>query len=167
MEPSSEQKLSIERLYENESLTDNLTDADAKAVLKWAQEQILQDKDGELVRAAVSTANASGQEGAQALVAQAANFLAQELQARATQPAPQSKESASEITESVEMNSRPMSAHDSPKLGVSGKASEQGLLTANADATIGSATSIAAPKSTTRPTKKSRAKSKRKKKRKQ
>lgn len=82
MELSSEQKRSIERLYENESLTDNLTDDEAKAVLNWAQEQITANHSGELVTAAVSAANQSGEQGAQALLAQANVFLVQELNAR-------------------------------------------------------------------------------------
>lgn len=72
----------IERLYDTESLTDNLTDADAKAILKWAEGQILQNVNEELVRAAVSAANTSGQTGTDALVAQANTFLTQQLAAQ-------------------------------------------------------------------------------------
>lgn len=82
MELTPEQKMSIERLYENESLTDNLMDADAKALLEWAQQQIISDADGELVKQAVSVANQSGVEGVQALINNASTFLAQELTAR-------------------------------------------------------------------------------------
>ena len=77
-----EQQALIERLYENESLTDNLTDADAQALLKWAEEQIRNETDGELVTAAVSNANQSGAEGVQALLTQASTFLVHELHAR-------------------------------------------------------------------------------------
>jgi hypothetical protein len=81
MELTSEQKMKVERLIENESLTDNLMDDDAKALLEWAQQQIIANRDDTLVRAAVSAANQSGEEGAQALVAHANTFLAQELAA--------------------------------------------------------------------------------------
>lgn len=77
-----EQQTLIEQLYENESLTDNLSDVDAKALLKWAEEQVQNETDGELVTAAVSNANQSGVEGAQALLTQASAFLVQELHAR-------------------------------------------------------------------------------------
>lgn len=83
MELTTEQQNAIARLYENESLTDNLDDADARIVLQWAQEQIIAHNDGELVQAAVNSANQSGAQGAQALVAQANTFLAQGLEARA------------------------------------------------------------------------------------
>lgn len=158
-----EQQALIEQLYENESLTANLTDGDAKAVLAWAQQQIIADADGELVRAAVSAANESGQAGAQTLITQAANFLAQELQVRAQQTATPSNSDAPELKQVAEMDARSTNPQDSAKLGVSGAASEQSLLTANADATIGAATAIA-PTPPTSAAKKSRAKSKRKKK---
>ncbi|GEM_PF-2323305 len=80
---TSEQQALIERLYENESLTDNLTDTDAQALLKWAAEQIQNDADGELVTTALGNANQSGVAGAQALVTQASSFLTQALHARA------------------------------------------------------------------------------------
>ncbi len=78
----------IERLYENEALTDNLTDTDAKALLKWAEQQILASQNSELVTAAVSHANQSGSEGVQALLADAGAFLAQAMQTRENNPAP-------------------------------------------------------------------------------
>jgi len=77
-----EQQALIEQLYENESLTDNLSDVDAKALLKWAEEQVRNETDGGLVAAAVNNANQSGVEGAQALLTQASAFLVQELHAR-------------------------------------------------------------------------------------
>lgn len=82
MELTPDQENAIARLYENESLTENLTDQDARALLEWAQGQIAASTDDTLVRAAVSAANASGEQGVQALVTQASTFLAQELAAR-------------------------------------------------------------------------------------
>lgn len=155
MELSSEQKSSLERLYENESLTDNLTDADAKAVLQWAQQQIIADTDGDLVRAAVNAANESGQAGAQLVVMQAANFLTQELQARAMPTTRLLDAAAPTATENMNVSS-------AASFGAAGDASEQRLPTARADATIGSDTAIAPTPTPTR--KKSRAKFKRKKK---
>src|SRR5205809_4788972 len=82
-----DQRNAIERLRENESLTDNLTDTDARALLDWAQKQIIANTDSTLVQAAVSAANASGLEGVQLLLAQASTFLAQQLAAHsATSP---------------------------------------------------------------------------------
>lgn len=83
MDLNPNQTAVIERLRENESLTDNLTDSDASVLLDWAEKQILANTDGELVTAAVSAANQSGQNGAEALLAQAAAFLSQELAGRA------------------------------------------------------------------------------------
>lgn len=83
MKLTPELKAQIERLYENESLTDNLDDAAARAVLKWAEEQIRGRADPGLVTAAVSAANQSGEQGARALVAHAGTFLTQELRAGA------------------------------------------------------------------------------------
>lgn len=159
MELTSEQKMQIERLYENESLTDNLTDADARAVLQWAQQQILAATDGEMVAAAVRAANESGETGVAQLVAQADTFLAHELEARGMNGArdtsaasptmltesdastPVSSQSdastpmSSETDASQELNARPVSPN-SAQLQASGAASEQRLLTAQADATM-------------------------------
>lgn len=82
MELTTEQQNAIARLFENESLTDNLDDANARLVLQWAQEQIIAHNDGDLVQAAVNSANQSGTQGAQALIAQANTFLVQELETR-------------------------------------------------------------------------------------
>jgi hypothetical protein len=73
----------IERLYENESLTDNLTDANAKILLRWAEAQLRENTDETLVVAALQTANQSDATASDALLAQAQTFLTQELQARA------------------------------------------------------------------------------------
>lgn len=82
MELSEEKKQRLERLSENESLTDNLTDDDARALLKWAEQQILSDVDGELVASAVRSANQSGVKDSNALLAEASAALAQELKLR-------------------------------------------------------------------------------------
>ncbi|MBI4674583.1 MAG: hypothetical protein HY741_23305 [Chloroflexi bacterium] len=78
MDPVQQQAL-IERLYENESLTSNLTDAEAKPLLQWAEAQIRDGANAELVIAAVNAANQSGAEGIQALLVQARAFLKQHL----------------------------------------------------------------------------------------
>ncbi len=89
MKLTTKQKMQIEQLYERESLTDNLTDTDAQALLKWAEQQILSSRPAELVTAAVSAANASGEQGAQQLVTQAASFLSKQLAARGMAAAPE------------------------------------------------------------------------------
>lgn len=125
MELTPEQKMSVERLYENESLTDNLVDQDAKALLEWAQAQIVANTDEALVRAAVHAANQSGQEGAQALVAQASTFLDRELDSPRKEAARESDTSGlmtmsadhpakrgNEIPASVTTSSSDLSARD-------------------------------------------------------
>lgn len=82
MELTPEQQNAIARLYENESLTENLDDQSARALLEWAQGQIVANTDDALVRAAVSAANTSGEQEVQALVTTASTFLAQEISAR-------------------------------------------------------------------------------------
>lgn len=82
MELTLAQQNAIARLYENESLTENLDDQSARALLEWAQGQIVANIADALVRAAVSAANSSGEQGVQALVATASTFLAQEIEAR-------------------------------------------------------------------------------------
>lgn len=94
MELTPEQKMSVARLYDNESLTDNLMDQDAKAMLEWAQEQIIANKDEALVKAAVRAANLSGQEGAHTLIAHANAFLDQEAAERAKSRARESETAA-------------------------------------------------------------------------
>ncbi len=144
--------MAIERLYENESLTDNLTDQDAKALLEWAQQQIISNTEGEMVTAAVSAANASGEQGVQALLTQASTFLAQELTVRGmnTARAPEAEASASLDTkdsaregtrtpETEKMDTVPPSS-----LQASGEISSARVLTGRADASI--APETAAPK---------------------
>lgn len=59
MPPTEEQLAALERLREHESLTDNLTDAPAKALLNWAEQQILRGVPADSVFAAVRAANRS------------------------------------------------------------------------------------------------------------
>lgn len=80
MEPEIQAR--IERLYENESLTDNLTDTDAKALLQWAEAQLRGNTNESVVTAAVSFANSSGGADTSALLAQAQAFLTKELHAQ-------------------------------------------------------------------------------------
>ena len=136
----------IERLYENESLTDNLTDTDAKALLKWAEKQILASQNSELVTAAVSHANQSGSEGVQALLADADIFLAQALQTRDNETAPAAAQpddtdhSARDAGQSTTENTMHSAASVAPQptLGTLGAAAETPLktLSAQADATV-------------------------------
>lgn len=74
----------IERLYENESLTDNLGDAGAKALLGWAEAQLRENTNEAMVIAAVSFANTNAGADTSALLAQAQTFLKQELRAQET-----------------------------------------------------------------------------------
>lgn len=74
----------IERLYENESLTDNLSDAGAKALLGWAEAQLRENTNEAMVTAAVGFANTSASADTSALLAQAQTFLKQELHAQET-----------------------------------------------------------------------------------
>lgn len=83
MELTPEQKKEIERLHENESLTDNLDDASAQALMKWAEDRITANTDSQLVTAAVSAANQSGEASVEALVGNASAFLAQAASAGA------------------------------------------------------------------------------------
>ena len=136
--------MAIERLYENESLTDNLTDQDAKALLEWAQQQIISNTEGEMVTAAVSAANASGEQGVQALLTQASTFLAQELTVRGmntaraqvaeSSPPTEVKDSMREGTrtpETAKMDTVPPAS-----LQASGEISNARVLTGRADASI-------------------------------
>ncbi len=148
MKLTPEQQARIDRLYENESLTDNLTDGDAKALLDWAQKQIVADTDGELVTAAVRAANESGVQGAETLVAQANAMLTQELTARAMNSS--ANRGAAFSTLSADADSAREATTDSPaketdanamppaaRLQATGEAgTEQPLLTARADAKI-------------------------------
>ncbi len=59
---TEQQAAAIERLRENESLTGNLTDKPAMAVLAWAEEQIKASAVYEDVVAAVRAANRTGTE---------------------------------------------------------------------------------------------------------
>lgn len=116
-----EQQALIERLYENESLTDNLTDTDAQALLKWAAEQIQNDADGELVTAALGNANQSGVAGVQALVTQASSFLTQALHARAQAAHDPSQRDAN--ADSIAQNNVVSSAPVAPDKSVTPQAS--------------------------------------------
>ncbi len=149
MELSSEQKMALERLYENESLTDNLADADAKALLQWAQKQILDNTDSELVATAVRAANESGEMGVQAVIAQAASVLTQELTARQMNTAPKTttpgilsadanagRDSAAE-SESFPMSASTAIAPDAPRDQTTQAKTEQPLPSAQGDAKIG------------------------------
>lgn len=173
MDLTPEQQARLARLYENESLTDNLTDTDAKAVLEWAQRKILGGAaEADLVTAAVSAANQSGEEGAAALLLQADDFLAQEIKARtmdSAQPnqphlstldadAGAAREQTAEAS-SEKLDTASSSATTPTPLQVTGEAgTEQLLLEAHADAMI-------APQTRSRVrAKKSRAKAKRRKK---
>lgn len=143
-----QQQVLIERLYETESLTDNLTDTDAKALLKWAEGQIRNDTNGEIVIAAVGAANASGTQGVQALVAQANAFVVQQLNV-AAQASTQTQSGATDIT------SAPMQSATAP-----------GAAALTADASVGAApaplvtatASVAVAPVTKAPSKKSRRK---------
>lgn len=70
MAPNARQRDALERLHSNESLTDNLTDDAARAVLKLAEQRILEGVPGETVFEAVSAANNSGAETPEAALAQ-------------------------------------------------------------------------------------------------
>lgn len=170
MELTPEQQNAIARLYENESLTENLNDQEARALLEWAQGQIAANTDDSLVRAAVSAANSSGEQGVQALVTEASTFLARELAVSADaatrsnespgamtmcdstpSAAAQSNESAPSMTMSDAVAPTPTeassdelmgrAASDNPaELQASGSAAEQNTLSASSGANIGTAT---------------------------
>lgn len=72
----------IERLYENESLTDNLTDAAAKTLLHWAEQQLCDNTDETLVVAAVGFANTCESTAPDAILTQAQTFLTEQLHSR-------------------------------------------------------------------------------------
>jgi hypothetical protein len=128
MGPDEKQAL-IERLYENESLTDNLTDAEAKALLRWAEEQIQHDTADSIVTAAVRAANQSGVEGVQALLAQANAFLVQALHAQAVSAA-RAAASSDTALESTASHTEPSSA----QLAATGESGVLLTLSAQADA---------------------------------
>jgi len=149
MKLTAQQRAALERLHESESLTDNLTDADAQALLDWAQQQIIADTDGDLVRAAVNAANTSGAQGAQILLAQANATLAQELAARAMHA--DNKTNATLTPHNIEPNSTPESdakpnSSDAQlaATGAAGSASAQPLPAARAQAAISPASPAAA-----------------------
>lgn len=172
MELTEQQKLQLGRLHENESLTDNLTDSDARALLQWADLQIRSDTDGDLVTAAVSAANQSGVEGAPNLLANAAAYLARELEARPSKvqrdketPANQEM-GATEGRAAIQLQSKATSINTSSlakdnaptALQATGEVGAAQILSAHADS------SIAPPPSTPAPAKKSHRASKRRKK---
>ncbi|MDZ7379370.1 MAG: hypothetical protein ONB06_08485 [candidate division KSB1 bacterium] len=76
MSLSAEQRAALERLYENETLTSNLTDASAAAVLKWAEEQLNANAPEEKVLAALRHVNDAALTDPQQAVAAAQLFLA-------------------------------------------------------------------------------------------
>ncbi len=84
MELNREQRAHIEQLQETESLTDNLTDTEARALLDWAQTQIASNADLDSVKSALSAANASGEAGIEPLLARAAAFLNTQVGTRGT-----------------------------------------------------------------------------------
>ncbi len=157
---ADQQQALVERLYENESLTDNLDDADAKALLQWAEQQIRSDTDGTLVTAAVSFANQSGTAGVQALLLQADTFLAQEISARAANAAPpaptqtETQEANRQAPRESETNT--MSASGAASMQISAQISDGLVLGAHADAAVAPDTS--APKTTSKKSKRSRRK---------
>ena len=89
---TEQQTAAIERLRENESLTGNLTDKPATAVLTWAEEQIKASAVYEDVVAAVKAANRTGAEDVDEALGAAQKSLATALAARGmtlTPPAPE------------------------------------------------------------------------------
>lgn len=177
MKLTSAQKNAIEQLYENESLTSNLTDDDAHALLDWAQNQITANADSNLVKAAVSAANASGIHGAAQLLAQAAAFLAQRAGTSGTLlpatenpsvPVPHATAmtvpSEPTIPAAAETTGTPSSPPNSTGLQASAQAGEASVLDAQAGVAASANTAEPSPPSlNTEPVKKTRGKSKRKK----
>lgn len=86
----------IERLYENEALTDNLTDGAARTLLHWAEQQLCDNADETLVTAAVSFANSSDSADPHALVVQAQSYLSEQLRAHETDSTPPVTNAAAE-----------------------------------------------------------------------
>lgn len=176
MKLTSSKKNAIAQLYENESLTSNLTDSDAHALLEWAQNQITANADSKLVQAAVSAANASGIQGAPQLLAQAAAFLAQRAGTSNT-PSPaidNSPAPAQQITPvtvppelvpaAAQTTDVPAPVSSAAGLQASGQAGETSVLSAQAAVMASADTSAPAPASlTAEPVKKTRGKSKRQK----
>jgi DNA primase len=165
MKLTAQQRAALERLHESESLTDNLTDADAQALLEWAQQQIIADTDDDLVRAAVNAANTSGAQGAQILLMQANATLAQELAARAMNA--DNKPNATAAPDNVEPNSAPESSVKSnppatrlEATGEVGAVIAQPLPAARAQAALSPAPPAAAATSSTRGKAKPRARKK-------
>lgn len=105
----------IERLYETESLTDNLTDANAIILLQWAEAQLRANTDEALVAAALSTANQSDASESDALLAQAQTFLAQQLHAREITAA-----RPTTATDAAPAQTKPAAPAAQPALTVSG-----------------------------------------------
>src|SRR5687768_13117119 len=65
----------LEALYEDDGLTDNLTDGPAKALLAWAESQIKAGTDPQQVRKAVRAANREDLDESAAAVAAASAAL--------------------------------------------------------------------------------------------
>ncbi len=73
---TSQQKADINRLRDNEMLTGNLTDAAARAVLAWGEDQIAAGTPYEAVVAGVKAANRSGAEDPALALSAATSMLA-------------------------------------------------------------------------------------------
>jgi hypothetical protein len=119
MELTPEQSSALDRLAENESLTDNLTDEPARALLDWAQQQILKNFDSQIVTAAVSAANQEGDASAQTVVNRASKFLSQAIRqaegaSGAARTASSDVETASERKSKREHKPEKMGAVPSP-----------------------------------------------------
>lgn len=72
---TEEQRAAIERMHENESLTGELTDPQARAVLAWGEEKIQEGESPDAVFAAIRTANKSGMQNESDLRAVAQSHL--------------------------------------------------------------------------------------------
>lgn len=79
------QQVALERLQEDESLTSELTDATARALLQWGEEQIRAGVPGDAVLAALRAANHSGAAtSAEILIAAQAKLAAMPTQPAST-----------------------------------------------------------------------------------
>lgn len=72
---TEDQRAAIERMHENESLTGELTDPQARALLGWGEEEIQAGKSPDAVFAAIRTANKSGAQSESELLAVAQSHL--------------------------------------------------------------------------------------------
>lgn len=99
---TDQQAAAIERLRENESLTGNLTDKPAMAVLAWAEEQIHASAVYEDVVAAVRAANRTGTEDVDEALGAAQKSLVAALAARGVTLAPPPAETTPAPSPSVD-----------------------------------------------------------------